>query len=48
MSFCDFKEKAPSKKTDRAHSQGFYIFAEQTTSFMILIGVFFPSVTGTR
>uniref|UniRef100_A0A915BHS6 Amino acid permease/ SLC12A domain-containing protein n=1 Tax=Parascaris univalens TaxID=6257 RepID=A0A915BHS6_PARUN len=40
------KEKLPRERTDRAHAQGFYIFAEQTTSFMILIGVFFPSATG--
>uniref|UniRef100_A0A0M3J139 AA_permease domain-containing protein n=1 Tax=Anisakis simplex TaxID=6269 RepID=A0A0M3J139_ANISI len=40
------KEKLPRERTDRAHVQGYYIFAEQATSFMILIGVFFPSATG--
>ncbi|CAJ0579474.1 unnamed protein product, partial [Mesorhabditis spiculigera] len=33
-------------KTDKARSNPFYIFADQSTSWLILIGVFFPSATG--
>jgi hypothetical protein len=40
------RETLPKDKTDRAHVKGFYVFADVTTSFMILVGVFFPSATG--
>ncbi|CAJ0931311.1 unnamed protein product, partial [Mesorhabditis belari] len=36
----------PKDKTDKSRASPYYIFADQTTSFMILIGVFFPSATG--
>ncbi|KAE9421443.1 hypothetical protein Angca_002249, partial [Angiostrongylus cantonensis] len=44
--FGDVLSKDPRDKSDRQRSTGFYVFADSTTSFMILIGVFFPSATG--
>ncbi|CAI4225510.1 unnamed protein product [Auanema sp. JU1783] len=38
--------KDPKDKATKQNTNGFYIFADTTTSFMILIGVFFPSATG--
>ncbi|RCN52343.1 hypothetical protein ANCCAN_01385 [Ancylostoma caninum] len=42
----DVLSKDPRDKSDRQRSTGYYVFADSTTSFMILIGVFFPSATG--
>ncbi|PIO61486.1 hypothetical protein TELCIR_16990 [Teladorsagia circumcincta] len=42
----DMLSKDPKDKSDRTRSSGYYVFADSTTSFMILIGVFFPSATG--
>ncbi|VDM62760.1 unnamed protein product [Angiostrongylus costaricensis] len=44
--FGDVLSKDSRDKSDRQRSTGFYVFADSTTSFMILIGVFFPSATG--
>ncbi|VDM95879.1 unnamed protein product [Thelazia callipaeda] len=40
------KEKTQSRKFSAKDNRGFYIYIQQATSFMILIGVFFPSATG--
>ncbi|TMS34471.1 hypothetical protein L596_002055 [Steinernema carpocapsae] len=40
------KETNEKTRATRATSKGYYIYADATTSFMILIGVFFPSATG--
>ncbi|KAK6111386.1 Amino acid permease family protein [Brugia pahangi] len=40
------KEKFSREKSDQTIDEGFYIYINQATSFMILIGVFFPSATG--
>ncbi|CAJ0601996.1 unnamed protein product [Cylicocyclus nassatus] len=42
----DVLSKDPRDRSDRQRSTGYYIFSDSTTSFMILIGVFFPSATG--
>uniref|UniRef100_A0A1I7XCT0 Solute carrier family 12 member 9 n=1 Tax=Heterorhabditis bacteriophora TaxID=37862 RepID=A0A1I7XCT0_HETBA len=44
--FGDVLSKNPKDKGDRQRATGYYIFADSTTSFMILVGVFFPSATG--
>ncbi|KAK6016361.1 hypothetical protein OSTOST_18158 [Ostertagia ostertagi] len=36
----DMLSKDPKDKSDRTRSSGYYVFADSTTSFMILIGVF--------
>uniref|UniRef100_A0A1I8EM17 Amino acid permease n=1 Tax=Wuchereria bancrofti TaxID=6293 RepID=A0A1I8EM17_WUCBA len=40
------KGKISREKSDQTTDEGFYIYINQATSFMILIGVFFPSATG--
>ncbi|KAK0394761.1 hypothetical protein QR680_000921 [Steinernema hermaphroditum] len=40
------KDRNEKAKAFRNTSKGYYIYADATTSFMILIGVFFPSATG--
>ncbi|VDM94622.1 unnamed protein product [Onchocerca ochengi] len=40
------KKKSTHEKSDQNNNEGFYIYINQATSFMILIGVFFPSATG--
>lgn len=43
---CIFKGRSIRAKFDENNNDGFYIYVNQATSFMILIGVFFPSATG--
>ena len=38
--------KGNEKKEPRADRDMYWVFAETTSSFMVLVGVFFPSVTG--
>ncbi|MCP9265516.1 hypothetical protein DINM_020836 [Dirofilaria immitis] len=40
------KRKSSHEKSNQNNNGGFYIYINQATSFMILIGVFFPSATG--
>nr|CDJ86943.1 Amino acid permease-associated region domain containing protein [Haemonchus contortus] len=42
----DVLSKDPKDKSDKTRTTGYFVFADSTTSFMILIGVFFPSATG--
>uniref|UniRef100_A0A7E4W111 Solute carrier family 12 member 6 n=1 Tax=Panagrellus redivivus TaxID=6233 RepID=A0A7E4W111_PANRE len=42
----DVLTKGNPKKEPKADPSNFYVFAETSSSFMVLVGVFFPSVTG--
>ena len=42
----DILSKDSKDKATRQTVTGYYVFADCTTGFMILIGVFFPSATG--
>ena len=42
----DVLSKGNINKEPKAEHNSFYVFAETTTSFMVLVGVFFPSATG--